>query len=114
MRVKRGDLESILKKTYLFNPLDSQEINQIIENSEIVFFESGKMIYLEESFADSIFIILGGEVELLKEWNYSLHPINHLFPTHILGLEDYGKNRLFFKYLRHLKRFLLGRRKNLT
>ena len=92
MQVNRDDLAIILKQSYLFNTLDSQEINQIIENSEIVFYEPEKMIFLEESIADCLFIVIDGEVELLKERNYSLNQVNLLGSADILGLEDDGMN----------------------
>jgi len=92
MQVNRDDLAIILTQSYLFNSLDSREINKIIENSEIVFYEPGKMIFIEDSIADCCFVVVDGEIELLREKNYSLHQVNLLHASDIFGLEDDGKN----------------------
>ena len=87
MQVNRDDLAFVLSQSYLFHSLDLKQISYLIKYSEVVSFEKNQMIYLENSMADSISVVLEGKVELLKEVNYSLERVNILQISDIFGLD---------------------------
>lgn len=89
MHVPRDDLVVTFQKSFLFKSLDAQQINLLIAHSEILFFEPEKMIYLENSPADSIMIIFEGEIELLKERKYFVEQLNVLREEGIFGLDAF-------------------------
>ena len=93
MQVNRDDLAIILEQSFLFSSLDPQQIRNLIEQSEIVSFKSGQMIYLENSPADSLMVVIEGKVELLKERNFALETVNILQKSDILGFDQQDVKR---------------------
>jgi len=93
MQVNRDDLAIILERSFLFSSLDPQQIRNLIEQSEVVSFKPGQMIYLENSPADSLMVVIEGKVELLKERNFALETVNILQKSDVLGLDQQDVKR---------------------
>jgi uncharacterized membrane protein YdbT with pleckstrin-like domain len=93
MQVNRDDLAIILERSFLFSSLDPQQIRNLIEQSEVVSFKPGQMIYLENSPADSLMVVIEGKVELLKERNFALETVNILQKSDILGFDQQDVKR---------------------
>ena len=109
MSVKRDELISFLQKVYPFNFLSDQEINRIVDDSDLVFFEKEKIIYQEDSHPGYFYVVFEGRVELVKEKNQSLMSVNFLDEGNLFGLEIFGNQASRRTSARAVSRTLLVR-----
>jgi len=72
MDINREQLAGLLRQVYLFHNLDNEQIDRLLAEVELVLFQDGKMIYLENALSEAFYIVLEGKVEILKEKNHAL------------------------------------------
>jgi uncharacterized membrane protein YdbT with pleckstrin-like domain len=77
MNVSRKKLAETLRKVFLFNDLQEEYINLLINNAEIVYFPAEKMIYVEETPASFFYVLYQGRLEILKEKQHALLKLNN-------------------------------------
>jgi len=85
MQISREKLAYALRKTYLFRGLNEDQIQFLSENCQPLYFDSGKMVYLEKSPAIKIYLPYQGRVEILKEKENKLRKINAAYPGIVFG-----------------------------
>jgi hypothetical protein len=85
MIVNRDNLLERISAVFPFNQADHEQVSILADKSEVVFFKSGDMIYLEGAQAKFIYIIFEGEVEILKEDRQLIIKKNHLYQGDLLG-----------------------------
>jgi uncharacterized membrane protein YdbT with pleckstrin-like domain len=78
MNVNRRKLAGTLRKAFPFNNLEKEHIDLLLDNAEIVFFPSEKMVYLEGTPALFFYILYQGQVEIMKEKHHALFQLNNL------------------------------------
>jgi len=72
MDINREQMADLLRQVYLFHSLDSKQMDRLLTEVDLVFFQEGKMIYLENALAEAFYIVFEGKVEILKEKNHTL------------------------------------------
>jgi len=77
MNVSREKLAGTLRKVFLFNGLEEEHIDLLLNNSEIVYFPAEKMIYLEGTSASFFYVLYQGRLEILKEKQHILSKLNN-------------------------------------
>lgn len=68
MQVGRSQLLKKIKNCYPFYRLSDREASELIEYSEVLFFEKGNLIFKEGSAANNLYLILEGEISILREY----------------------------------------------
>jgi CRP-like cAMP-binding protein len=107
MLVSRENLFNKISKIFPFSLSKEEPLKNLIEKSEVVFFESGNMVYLEGAAATSFYIIFEGEIEVLVEEDLSLRRINTLHEGGCFGEDALEKNKHRSSSSRALKNTLL-------
>jgi len=77
MNVSRKKLAGTLRKVFLFNGLEEEHIDLLLNNAEIVYFPAEKMVYLEGTSASFFYILYQGRLEILKEKRHTLLKLNN-------------------------------------
>jgi len=77
MNVSRKKLAGTLRKVFLFNSLEEEHIDLLLNNAEIVYFPAEKMVYLEGTSASFFYILYQGRLEILKEKRHTLLKLNN-------------------------------------
>jgi uncharacterized membrane protein YdbT with pleckstrin-like domain len=93
MKISRDELTRFIKKLFPFNYLDGDSFDLMLNNSQVVFFPAGKMIYLESSPAEFFYMIHSGQIEILKEKNHSLKQLNVLNSQFACGEDALNNNQ---------------------
>ena len=93
MNVSRKKITETLRKVYLFHNLEKEYIDLLLDNAEVVFFPTDKMVYLEGTPASYFYIIYQGELEILKERNHALIQLNNLREFYSFGEDALTNNR---------------------
>lgn len=109
MIVNRDKLIKKIKKVYPFNQADDDQIASLGDKSEVVFFKSGDMIYIEGAAAKYLYIIFEGQVEILKEQNQTIIKKNHLYMGDFFGEDVFLDKKLRQTSARALEDSLLIR-----
>lgn len=91
MLVNREELALKIRKTFPFNQLSDSQVESLTEHCEMIFFESEKMVFREGASALYLYIVYEGEIEILKEQEQSLIPINFIGECNIFGEEVFGE-----------------------
>lgn len=87
MQVSRDFLKVKIKNCFPFTLMNEGEIYDLIDHSEVLFFENGKMIFKEGSQAHHLYLVLEGEVALLKERGRQTVAVNHKREGGVFGEE---------------------------
>jgi hypothetical protein len=72
MIVNRENLTRRLERVFPFNMVEADQITRLAEQSEVVYFKKGDVIYSEGAGAQYLYIVFEGQVEILKEKSHSL------------------------------------------
>ena len=107
MLVNRENLFNKISKIFPFNLSSAETIRTLVEKSEVVFFESGNLVYLEGANASNFYIIYEGEIEILVEENQSLQRLNTLHDGDYFGEDALKQNNIRASSARALKNTLL-------
>jgi len=107
MLVSRENLLNKISKTFPFNLSNSESIKTLVEKSEVVYFESGNLVYMEGATANNFYIIYEGEIEILVEVNQSLRRINLLHEGDYFGEDTLKQKKIRASSARALKNTLL-------
>ncbi len=78
MLVSRENLINLIHKVFPFNQLEPEKIISLVENSEVVFFKEGDLVYSEGATALNLYVIYEGSVEILVEEHKHLKRVNLL------------------------------------
>jgi hypothetical protein len=87
MQVSRNLLVARIKKCFPFNQLDETMIHRLIEQSEVLFFENGQMIFQVGTTGGHLYLILEGKVSILQETRGFPHVINQKMDGGVFGEE---------------------------
>ena len=109
MIVNRDNLQKMLQSVYPFNRAEPEQLSILADKTEIVFFKSGEMVYLEGASAKYLYILFEGEVEVLKEEHHALVKKNHLYAGDLLGEDTLTRKQLRQTSVRALEDTLLIR-----
>jgi CRP-like cAMP-binding protein len=74
----RSDVERALGSVPLFRQLDRATMLDLAHNADLRDFAAGEMIVTEGDPADSFFVVVAGEVEVVKEQNLPGHKLVRL------------------------------------
>lgn len=85
MDISREQLASVLRKVFLFNRLTSEQMDSLLSAAELVYFPTGKLIYLENAQAQALYVVYEGLVEILKERKQALVHKNLVKAGHAFG-----------------------------
>lgn len=107
MLVSRENLFHKISKIYPFNLTNPEWIKILVEKSEVVYFETGNLVFLEGASASNFYIIYEGEVEILVEENQSLRRLNILHDGDFFGEDALKQNNCRKSSARALKNTLL-------
>ena len=94
MIVNRDKVLKMLRSVYPFNRAEPEQLSILADKTEVVFFKSGEMIYLEGAAAKFLYILFEGEVEVLKEEHQALQKKNHLYAGDLLGEDILTRKQL--------------------
>ena len=72
MKISREKLAGTLKKVFLFSDLNTEELDLLVSKCQVLFFAMGKMVYLEQTPANNLYVNYEGSIEVLKEKNNTL------------------------------------------
>jgi response regulator RpfG family c-di-GMP phosphodiesterase len=72
------DRRSILSQSELFRGLDSKSIDRVSAHLKEAIFERGSIVCREGEAGDSMYMILGGSVSVLKEMGWGRHELKRL------------------------------------
>lgn len=75
----------LFNKTPLFGGIRPDIIQTIIDHSKVIEKSKGQYFFKENDLADSMFILLKGEVEIQKSWKDKSYQISHLLPGDCFG-----------------------------
>ncbi|MBM3138365.1 MAG: cyclic nucleotide-binding domain-containing protein, partial [Chloroflexi bacterium] len=67
MQVSRNIIVKKTQRCFPFNRLEETAIHRLIEQSEVLFFEKGQLIFQEGAPGNHLYLILEGKVSVLKE-----------------------------------------------
>ncbi len=109
MIVNRDNLLKMLRSVYPFNRAEPEQLSILADKTEVVFFKSGDMVYMEGANAKYLYILFEGEVEVLKEEHQTLTKKNHLYPGDLLGEDILTRRQLRQTSVRALDDTLLIR-----
>lgn len=109
MIVNREKLIKRLKSIFPFNQAVDERVALLADKSEVVFFKSGDMVYIEGAAAKYLYMIFEGEIEILKEENQTINKKNHLYLGDWFGEDIFLNKRLRQTSARALKDTLLVR-----
>ncbi len=109
MIVNRDNLQKMLQSVYPFNRAETEQLSILADKTEVVFFKSGEMVYLEGASAKYLYILFEGEVEVLKEEHQALVKKNHLYAGDLLGEDTLTRKQLRQTSVRALEDTLLIR-----
>jgi hypothetical protein len=107
MLVTRENLLNKLSKIFPFSLSSAETIRMLVEKTEVVFFESGNLVYMEGAKASNFYIIYEGEIEILVEENQSLRRLNTLHDEDYFGEDALKNNNVRNSSARVLKNTLL-------
>lgn len=62
---------------FLFNGLEEEHIDLLLDNAEIVYFPAEKMVYLEGTSSSFFYVLYQGRLEILKEKQHILSKLNN-------------------------------------
>lgn len=93
MQVSRNLLVRKIQKCFPFNLLDETVIHRLIEQSEVLFFENGQLIFQEGTFGGHLYLILEGKVSVIKEKRGLPHVINLKMDGGVFGEETLLPNK---------------------
>jgi membrane protein YdbS with pleckstrin-like domain len=94
MIVNREKILERIKNVFPFNLVDAELITSIVDHSDVVFFKSGDMVYLEGAAAKYLYVIFEGEVEILKEIDQALQKKNQLHAGDLFGEDVFAEVRV--------------------
>ena len=94
MIVNRDKVLKMLRSVYPFNRAEPEQLSILADKTEVVFFKSGEMIYLEGAGAKFLYILFEGEVAVLKEEHQALQKKNHLYAGDLLGEDILTRKQL--------------------
>jgi CRP-like cAMP-binding protein/uncharacterized membrane protein YdbT with pleckstrin-like domain len=94
MIVNRDKVLKMLRTVYPFNRAEPEQLSILADKTEVVFFKSGEMIYLEGAGAKFLYVLFEGEVEVLKEEHQALQKKNHLYAGDLLGEDILTRKQL--------------------
>ena len=109
MIVNRDNLQKMLRSVYPFNRVEVEQLSVLADKTEVVFFKSGEMVYMEGASAKYLYILFEGEVEVLKEERHALVKKNHLYAGDLLGEDTLTRRQLRQTSVRALEDTLLIR-----
>jgi hypothetical protein len=109
MIVNRDNLLRMLRSVYPFNRAEQEQLSILADKTEVVFFKSGEMVYMQGASAKYLYILFEGEVEVLKEERHALVKKNHLYAGDLLGEDTLTRKQLRQTSVRALKDTLLIR-----
>lgn len=109
MIVNRDNLLKMLRSVYPFNRAEKEQLSVLADKTEVVFFKSGEMVYMQGASAKYMYIIFEGEVEVLKEERHALVKKNHLYAGDLLGEDTLTRKQLRQTSVRALEDTLLIR-----
>jgi len=75
----------LLNNTPIFGGIRPDIVQSILEQSKVVEKSKGQYFFKENELADSMFILLKGEVEIQKTWRDKSYQITHLLPGDCFG-----------------------------
>jgi len=75
----------LLNNTPIFGGIRSDIIQSVLEQSRVVEKIRGQYFFKENELANSMFILLKGEVEIQKTWGGKSYQITHLMPGDCFG-----------------------------
>jgi len=72
--------------------LNPDQIKSVIDKAEVLVYKSGKVIYLQNSFGENVYLVLEGNVELLCEKNSNIVTVNSYRPISLFGYDAFAAN----------------------
>jgi len=102
MLVSRDQLIQSIRQVFPFNLATLEEIERLADGVDVLFFEADKVIYQEGATAKYLYLIIEGEVEILKEEKKQLKKLNLLKEGNLFGEDAVGlsKKRRFSAHAR--------------
>ena len=67
MDISREQLANAVRKVFAFHRLKSDQLAMLLADAELLYFPAEKMVFVEGSKAESLFIVYQGQIEILKE-----------------------------------------------
>lgn len=93
MLVSRNLLAKKIRNCFPFNRLDETAISGLIEQSEVLFFEKGQVIFQQGAPASHFYLILEGKISVIQEKNGFQSTINQKTDGGVLGEEVLLENK---------------------
>ena len=75
----------LLNNTPIFGGIRPDIVQSVLEQSQVIEKTKGQYFFKENELADSMFILLNGEVEIQKTWGGKSYQITHLMPGDCFG-----------------------------
>ena len=87
MMPPREQILELLKNNFPFKKMDEPQMDVLISQLEEIDYEEGKVIYQQSDFADKIFIIFSGQVQVTRIRGNKVEKIAKLDSGHLFGLD---------------------------
>ncbi len=92
MLVSRDDLLNKISRIFPFNLSNNETLKTLVEKSEVVFFDAGKLVYMEGASAENFYIIYEGLIEIYVEERQSIRKLNTLNDGDYFGEDALRQN----------------------
>ena len=91
MDISREQLSNMLVKVFAFHRLKSEYLAMLLADAELLFFPTQKMVFMEGSQAEFLYIVYQGQIEILKERAGALIYKNKINPTFSFGEDIFAE-----------------------
>jgi len=85
MIVSRDQLRNFIMQVYPFDKMDETSLSFLAEKCEIVFYKKGDLVYQEGAAARFLYVLLEGQMNILKEVKQLIVSLNHVRVGDVFG-----------------------------